>query len=190
MTFTSFYIAILINRNWYLNALEQISIRTNALEQIISIPLSDWTLWYKLSSSQASPLDLRTPLHRHLFCHPSSYRSPSRLLNVLAPKYPQGEAGQFFNTLPPHKDPASVIDRVVTIETGSFLFTLTYPLFIIVILGWLPTIYRSGLPVQVGPFLSLSVSFVLFVFIIPSSLTSPAMSGTGTEHYEDNVLTG
>ena len=32
---------------------------------------------------------------------------------------PLGEAGQFFNTLPPHNDLASEIDGMVTIETGA-----------------------------------------------------------------------
>ena len=65
------------------------------------------------------PLAVRTPLRLHLFCHPSSRWSPSRLLTILAPKYPQCQAGQLFNTLPPHEDRASDIDGVVSIETGT-----------------------------------------------------------------------
>ena len=77
----------------------------------------------------------------------------------------RGKASQLFNTLQPHKDPVSNINGVVTIETRAlnsphFSFTLTYPLFIYFILGWLTTTYQGGLPVQMGPSLLLKRFFL------------------------------
>ena len=64
--------------------------------------------------------------------------------NILSPKYPQGEASRLFNTLPSHEDCASNNNGLVThidwsmtplTQLSSFLFTLTYPLFIL-FLSW------------------------------------------------------
>ena len=83
-------------------------------------------------------------------------------------KYPQGEAGQLFNTLHStlynlQKTVHPTLTQWLTIETGemrrvesksltqlsSFLFPLTYPLFFLSLLCWLPVPYHSQLLVQV-----------------------------------------
>ena len=83
--------------------------------------------------SGSASLAVRTSLCPHLFCHPSSHHSPSRLLKVLAPNYLHEEAGWLFNTRPPHEDRASDIIGLVVhrdwsvaylIQLSSFLFTL------------------------------------------------------------------
>ena len=57
----------------------------------------------------------------------------------------------------------------VTLTQLSFLFTLTYPLFIFSILGWPPhATYHSGLPVWVGP--SLPEERFSVIVISPSYL--------------------
>ena len=71
----------------------------------------------------------------------------SPTIKVLSPKYLWEEAGQLFNTLQPHGDQASDMDKVVNhrdwitvalTQLSSLIFTPTDPLFIFFILGWLP----------------------------------------------------
>ena len=76
-------------------------------------------------------------VHTSSVALPAASLSPT--LKVLIPKYLQGEARQLFNTLQPQEDRASDIDGVVShrdwitatlTQLSSFLFSLTYPLFI------------------------------------------------------------
>ena len=124
------------------------------------------------------PLAIRTPLHPHLFCHPSSRWSLLQLLKLCLSKYPWGEVGWLFNTLQPHEDPASDIDGVVNhrdwstaiLTQLSFLFILTYPLYFLN--PELPPPHVPWCIASLGWTLSLAGVFSLIV-ISPSYLILP-----------------
>ena len=94
-------------------------------------------------SGMPTLMTFHSQLGQH-FIHTSSVSCPaaglSPALKVLSLKIPKGSRPDSFSTLQPHEDCESDIDGVVNhrdwitaslAELSSFLFELTYPLFII-----------------------------------------------------------